>query len=179
MDESGVRSTPFVGKTWAPVGQTPVFVHSFNWEKLSIISALTSPPGLYFRVHRGRSVKGPQVVEFFDLLLRHIPGEVVVVLDGASQHRAKVVKEFVAAHPRLSVYRFPGYSPDFDPAEWVFGHLKTREVANLDARNTKEIAVGVRKGLSRMKRRKGLLRSFLEKTERTWGEVLRDPVGAL
>lgn len=156
------------------MGQPATFVHSFNWEKLSLISGLTTEPDLYFRVHRGKSVRGAQVVEFLDLLLRHIPGEVVVVWDGAAQHRAKVVKGFVAAHPRLSAYRFPGYSPDFDPAEWVFGHLKppstqprfagenasveggleTREVANLDARNTQEIAAGVRRGLRRMKQRK-------------------------
>jgi hypothetical protein len=51
VDESGFSLIPYVAKTWAPVGETPVFVHPRRWPKFSAISGLTPSGRLYSRVH--------------------------------------------------------------------------------------------------------------------------------
>jgi hypothetical protein len=61
---------------------------------LSLIGGL-SLWRFYFRAYAG-SIKSPQVVEFLGALLRHLPGPLLVVWDGAPIHRSALVRDFVA-----------------------------------------------------------------------------------
>ena len=45
MDESGVTQKPSIRRTWAPRGKTPVIVHAYNWQKLSVAAALGKSVG--------------------------------------------------------------------------------------------------------------------------------------
>jgi putative transposase len=119
VDESGFSLIPYVGKTWAPVGQTPVLVHQGRWPKFSAISGVTPTGRLYFRVHES-SIRGPKVVAFLRHLLRHVRRRPIMVFwDSGPHHRGKVVRAFLATQPRLEVHRLPGYSPELNPDEWV------------------------------------------------------------
>lgn len=57
------------------------------------------------------TIRSPQVVEFLTHLLRHIPGEVLVIWDRLLRHRRRLVREFVrparSADPRVPV---PNYA---------------------------------------------------------------------
>ena len=97
VDESGFSLLPSVGKTWAPIGQTPVLVHQGRWPKFSAISGVTPTGRLYFRVHES-SIRGPKVVAFLRHLIRHIRRRPIMVLwDSGPHHRAKVVRAFLVA----------------------------------------------------------------------------------
>ena len=55
-------------KTWAPVGHTPIFRHSYSRERISAISAVTVSPsrqrlGLYFRFHSS-NITGVEIIGF-------------------------------------------------------------------------------------------------------------------
>jgi transposase len=43
----------------------------------------------------------------------------MVLWDSGPYHRSKLVERFLANRPRLEVHRFPGCSPDLNPAEWA------------------------------------------------------------
>lgn len=123
VDESGFSLIPYVAKTRAPVGQTPVLVNQGRWPKSSAISGVTPTGRLYFRVHES-SIRGPKVVAFLRHLLRHIRlRPILAIWDCGPHHRAKVVREFLATQPRLEVHRFPGYPPELNPDEWVWSRL--------------------------------------------------------
>jgi len=49
----------------------------FNWKTLSAIAGITCW-SFYFRLFPG-SIKAPQVVEFLQHLLRHIPRQLLVI----------------------------------------------------------------------------------------------------
>jgi hypothetical protein len=56
LDESGASLLPCVRHTWAPVGQPPLPVHPFNWQRVSMAAALCYGVGgggcsLSFHVH--------------------------------------------------------------------------------------------------------------------------------
>ena len=115
VDESGFSLIPYVGKTWAPIGQTPVLVHQGRWSKFSAIGGVTPTGHLCFRVHES-SIRGPKVVTFLRHLLRPIRRRPIMVFgDGGPHHRAKVARTPLATPPRLGVHRFPGYSPELNP----------------------------------------------------------------
>jgi transposase len=60
-------------------------------DHLSVISGIT-PAGQILLQIQERSLRGPDVVRFLQHLLRHIPGKLLVIWDGAPIHRARVVK---------------------------------------------------------------------------------------
>jgi transposase len=73
----------------------------------------------YFQLVRG-SVRSPQVVEFLTHLLRHLPGNVLVVWDRLAQHRSRLVRDFIAGQGgRLAVEWLPAYAPELNPAEYI------------------------------------------------------------
>ena len=70
------------------------------------------------------------------------------------------------AHPRLEVHRFPGYSPELNPDEWVWAHLKKHELASYAPRDVVELSRELRRAVARMRVRPGLIRSFVAATHR-------------
>ena len=108
VDESGFSLIPYVAKTWAPVGHTPVLVHQGRWPKFSAISGVTPRGRLFFRMYSG-SIDETRAVAFLRHLLRYIGRRPILVFwDNGQPHRSKLVKAFVRMHPRLETHRFPG-----------------------------------------------------------------------
>jgi putative transposase len=157
VDESYLSLTPYSAKTWAPVGKTPVFQHQGKRSKVSAIGGITSRGRLYLNIREG-SVRAPQAVAFLKHLLRHIRRRPVMVFwDNGQPHRSKLVRSFLERNPRLEVHRLPGYSPELNPEEWVWAHLKKHELASFSPHNLKELKRGVRLAVMRMRDRPKLL----------------------
>jgi transposase len=111
----------------------------------------------YFQLHNG-SIKGPQVVEFLKHLQRHIPGKLLILWDGASIHRSALVRNYLASTDgRVAVERLPAYAPELNPVEYMWGHLKTHEIANLVATRAWELSFEATAALRRMRRRPSII----------------------
>jgi transposase len=161
VDESGFSLIPYVAKTWAPIGQTPVLIHQGRWPKFSAISGVTPKGKLYIQVHK-ETVATEQVVEFLHHLLRHIRRRRILLFwDGGRPHWSEETKSFVKALPRLEVHRFPRYSPELNPNEWVWAHLKKHELANYAPQEVQELSRELRRAIVRMRVRPRLIRSFV------------------
>ncbi len=78
-------------RTYAPLGQTPVLRIPLTRDHLSAIGGIT-PEGRMFMQMQERAYCAQDVVAFLRLLLRKIPGKLLVIWDGAPIHRAKVRK---------------------------------------------------------------------------------------
>jgi transposase len=164
VDESGLSERPHRCRTWAPKGQTPVLQYHFNWSLLSAMAAVTWW-NFYFRLFQG-TIRSPQVVEFLTHLLRHIPGQVLVIWDGATTHRSKMVRDFVAQQDgRLTLERLPGYAPELNPVEYLWGHWKHHELPNLCPKDFWQLSAHARKALRRMRRRPRLVTAFWKQAE--------------
>jgi transposase len=164
IDESGLSTRPTRARTWAPRGETPVLPETFNWKSLSIIGGLALWR-FYFQIHAG-SIKSLQVVEFLRHLQRHIPGKILIIWDGAPIHRSVLVKNYVAATKgRLVVERLPAYAPELNPVEYMWGHLKTHEIANLVATQAWELSFEATAALRRMRRRRSIIAACYSQAE--------------
>jgi transposase len=168
LDESGFFLTPTVRRTLAPRGKTPVLDAWDRRDRWSAISCVTvSPvagrPGLYFDL-LDHNAHGEDVVTFLAELHRRL-GPVTVVWDQNQIHsRAKVVKAWLAAHPDVVVEDFPGYVPDLNPDEGVWGWTKYGRLANLAASDKDELWDRVVDELIEVKFRPDLLRGFIRQT---------------
>jgi transposase len=168
LDESGFFLTPTVRRTLAPRGKTPVLEAWDRRDRWSAISCVTvSPiagrPGLYFDL-LDHNVHGEDVVTFLAELHRRL-GPVTVVWDRNQIHsRAKVVKAWLAAHPDVVAEDFPGYVPDLNPDEGVWGWTKYGRLADLAASDKDELWDRVVDELIEVKFRPDLLRGFIRQT---------------
>jgi transposase len=113
LDEMGVRSDRAAGRSWAPVGQTPVVKRTGKRFGVNLISAISNQGLLRFRLFQG-SFRGPVFIDFLRRLLRDLPGRKVhLIVDGHPVHRAKLVSGWVAQHPtRVELHFLPGDSPE-------------------------------------------------------------------
>lgn len=168
QDESGVSQRPPVRRTWAPRGETPVLIHAFNWKKLSVSVALAfhwsgRRARLFFQT-RPDSYNTASLIAFLRDLKREFRGRrVILVWDGLPAHKSREMAAFLRTqHAWLSIERLPGYAPELNPVEQLWGNVKGQELANQCAHNLKEVAVALRQGMARVRRRPSLAFSFLK-----------------
>ena len=147
-------------RTYAPVGHTPILRVPLTRDHLSAIGGIT-PQGRIFMQTQERAYRAEDVVAFLRLLLRKIPGKLLVIWDGASIHRAKIIKEFLAAGAakRLHLERLPGYAPDLNPQEGVWNLLKRRELKNLCCQHLSEVREALVRAKERLRHRREILQS--------------------
>ncbi len=165
VDESGLSTRPTRVRTWAPRGQTPLLQETFNWKSLSLIGGLVLLR-FYFQIHAG-SINGPRVVEFLQHLQRHVPGKLLILWDGASSHRSAVVRDYLTStEGRVEVERLPAYAPELNPVEYMWGHLKTHEIANLVASpSVWNLTFEATAALRRMRRRASIITACYAQAE--------------
>jgi transposase len=169
LDESGFSLTPTVRRTLAPRGKTPVLDAWGRRDRWSAVSCVTlSPaagrPGLYFTLH-DHNIRGPDVAAFLAELHRRL-GPLTVVWDRNNIHsKSGVVKAWLAGHPGVVAEDFPGYVPDLNPDEGVWGWAKYGRLANLAANDKDELWDRVVEELVTVKHRPDLLNGFIRQTE--------------
>lgn len=124
QDETNISRTALLGKTWAPRGLTPKQRVTGKRGGVSAMSAITSSGRLIFRLHDKR-IASAEVIDFLRQMLRHHRRRhLVVVMDQAPPHVSKRTTAYIDSQPRLHVFHLPKYSPDWNPDEKVWNHLK-------------------------------------------------------
>ena len=86
-DEMGLRSDHVAGRSYAPLGKTPVVRATGQHFGCSMISAITNRGELAFMVFQGKfEAKG--FVEFIKRLLKQTSGKLYLIVDGHPVHRS-------------------------------------------------------------------------------------------
>src|SRR5580704_16266275 len=171
LDESGFMLTPTVRRTWAPQGQTPLLSSWDRRDRLSAISCVTMSPrrarhNFYFKLlPDNANAKAPDIVDFLRSLKRQL-GAFTVIWDGSNIHsRSKLVKEYLAKHPEIVAETLPGYAPELNPDEGVWGWTKYGRLANLAASNTLELRQRIQKEFATLRDDRQLLNSFVREAD--------------
>lgn len=87
----------------------------------------------------------------------------IVIWDGLPAHKSKEMKAYVASQRSwLRVELLPGYSPDLNPVESLWGNVKGQELANLCPDDLGETADALRRGMERVGASQTLARAFLK-----------------
>ena len=130
--------------------------YHFNWKVLSAAAGIACR-NFYFRLYQG-AIRAPQVVDFLGHLLRQLRRKLLVVWDRLPAHRAILVREFIAAqHGRLAIEYLPGYAPELNPVEYIWGYWKHHELPNFCPHDFQQLSYQARRALRRMRRRPALV----------------------
>ena len=138
-DESNISLTALLGKTWAPRGKTPTQVVTGKRGGIAAMSAISPHGSLLFTLHDKR-IASEEIIHFLDQLLKHHNRRhIVVVMDQARPHTSKTTKNYIEKQKRLHVFYLPPYSPDWNPDEQVWNHLKNQELKGHQAKTKEEM----------------------------------------
>lgn len=160
QDEANVSLTAFLGKTWSPCGQTPKAKVTGKRGGVAAMSAISRRGHLLFRLHNKR-IASPEVIDFLMQMLKHHPRRhLVIVMDQAPPHTSKKTKAFIESQKRLHVFYLPKYSPDWNPDEKVWNHLKHQELTRHQAKTKEELTKLTRRKLQSMAKRPALMRGI-------------------
>ena len=160
QDEANVSLTAFLGKTWAARGQTPQQKVTGKRAGVSAMSAITKRGQLIFRLHEKR-IASREVIDFLAQMLKHHRRRhLVVVMDQAPPHTSKKTIAYIESQKRLQVFHLPKYSPDWNPDEKVWNHLKHQELKGHQARTKAELKTLTDEKLTSMANNPELLRGI-------------------
>lgn len=150
QDESTIRLTAVLAKTWAPRGHTPIQQVAGNRGSIAAMSAISHKRHLVFKLHEKR-IASDEVIHFLQqLLIHHKKRHLVVIMDKATPHTSKKTQNFIESRKRLHVFHLPPYSPDWNPDEQVWNHLKNHELKGHQAKTKQEILLLTEQKLTNM-----------------------------
>lgn len=160
QDEANVSLTAFLGKTWGVRGQTPKAKVTGKRGGLAAVSAISRRGNLLFRLYEKRIASG-EVIQFLEqMLAHHRRRHLVVVMDQAPPHVSGMTKAFIESQPRLHAFYLPKYSPDWNPDEKVWNHLKHHELKSHQAKTKAELKDLTRSKLRNMSKHPRLIRGL-------------------
>jgi transposase len=168
LDESGFQLEPVVRRTYAPKGKTPIQEVWHRKGRVSAISAITvSPvrrrPNLFFRLlPDNTNAHGEDTAAFLAQLRREIRGPLTILWDQSKIHeRSGVVMRYLARHPEIVTEDFPGYAPETNPDEGVWGWTKYHRLPNYAPDDIRELRSRLWDELSHLRGKPDLLTSFI------------------
>ncbi len=131
-DAAHIRSDHHAGRTWGKKGETPVVEATGARHGISLISAITSKGKMRFMIKEKGSVNASVFIEFLRRLVIGATHPVFLIVDRGPAHRAKKTKAFVETlGGKLKLFFLPPYSPDRNPDELVWKHLKADTVGRM------------------------------------------------
>jgi len=161
-DESGVSLSPVIGKTWAPIGKTPIVRVSGARGGVLAMSAVSPTGRIRFRLE-DRKINAEVMIEFLKQIGQtHHHRKVAVVMDRAPCHIAGKLKSFIDNQKQLKVFYIPPYSPELNPDEKVWRHLKNVLLKNHAAKNKKHLGSMVVRALRQIQKKPDLAKKFFE-----------------
>lgn len=158
VDETGFSFQTRPAKTWAPRRKPPVLRRKSQRRQISTIAALTMNGRIYKRHHR-QAIRGPQVVRMLRHLRACLKRPLVVIWDRSSTHRSRVVKDYLATEPKISVEWLPPYAPELNPEEFCHGNVK-QQLRNTTPNSIDQMQRQIDRGFNRLRQRPDLLLSF-------------------
>lgn len=130
-------------------------------EHYSAISAV-SPEGELYLSLQEQAFDSEAVIRFLKELLEQISGKLLIIWDGATIHRSKLLREFLSngGAQRIHLERLPGYAPELNPDEGVWHYLKHVEMGNLCARDMNELKDNLTRAQQRLAAKPEVIQAF-------------------
>ncbi len=110
------------------------------------------------------NIQGEEAAMFLRHLLHQIPGHLIILLDNGNIHRGEPIQELLQRTRRLHLASFPPYTPELNPDEGVWNHLKKR-LANGRTDSQAELMDVLSDEICRLASNQSLLRSCIEQSE--------------
>lgn len=124
-DETALVNTDVRGRSFAPVGKTPVAMAvGGTRHKLSMIATVTNQGKARWMII-DEGFDADKLIEFLQALIQDADKKVFLILDNLRVHHSKSVKAWVEERKtQIELFYLPSYSPELNPEERLNADLK-------------------------------------------------------
>lgn len=162
LDEASVRSDAHRGTTWGKKGETPVVKNSGGRFGLKLISAISPRGDMRFQFIEDR-MNSAKFIQFLKKLHKDAGQPVLVITDNAKYHHSKETQKFINEQRDKILLEFiPAYSPELNPDEQVWNHLKLRLGKVAAIFNKEDMRRNVLSIMRSIQKQTGLIKSFFK-----------------
>jgi len=161
-DETSLSTSDPRGRGFAPRGRTPVRTMLSQRRSVSFLSTISNQGTLRFLVLK-KAIDAPTLIRFFRRLCRDAGRKVFVILDNLNVHKARDVRDWVAAHSdQIALYYLPSYAPELNPDEYLNGDLKLSVAKRAPARDRHTLLGTATSRLRSLQRRPEQVKNFFQ-----------------
>ncbi len=159
-DETSLSTSDARGRGFAPKGKTPVRPLLAQRRSVSFLSTISNAGTLRFMVLK-KAIDASTLIRFFTRLCRDAGKKVFVILDNLNVHKARDVRDWVAAHAdAIALFYLPSYAPDLNPDEYLNGDLKSSVAQRAPARDRADLLRTATSRLRSLQRRPEQVKRF-------------------
>jgi len=163
-DAAHMRSDHHAGRTWGKKGETPIVETTGARHGMSLISAITSKGHMRFMIKDKGGVNAGVFIEFLKRLIAGARHMIFLIVDQGPAHRAKKTKAFVeSVSDKLRLFYLPSYSPDRNPDELVWKHLKADTVGRMVVTSKSDFKQKILSSMRSLQNNPDKIRSFYQK----------------
>ena len=163
-DAAHMRSDHHAGRTWGKRGETPIVETTGARHRLSLISAISSKGLMRFMIKEKGGVNADVFIEFLKRLMIGAARPIFLIVDNGPAHRAKKTTAFVEKFSgKLKLFFLPPYSPDRNPDELVWKHLKADTVGRMATTSKADFKSNVVSSMRSLQKNPQKIRSFYQK----------------
>lgn len=159
-DESSIDLRQHLGGTWGTIGKTPEVIVTGKRGNYNVLSVVTKDGKLQFSI-KDKTINSKVYIDFLKQLLRGRTNPLVLIIDRASFHKSKKVREFVRSHRKeLRIYFLPKYSPELNPDEQVWEEIKNNRLGRQQIMNKVDLKKKLNSALRSLQKNVDRVRSF-------------------
>jgi transposase len=124
VDESGFDAVHPNQYAWSPKKERHL-IQADRGSRLNVIGAMLSTGQLYAK-KLWKNTSSEIFSDFIENLVTYVGKPMVIVMDNASIHTSKLMKEVMAAlkEKEVTFYRLPAYSPELNRIERLWHKMK-------------------------------------------------------
>ncbi|ESQ10184.1 MAG TPA: IS630 family transposase [Chromatiaceae bacterium] len=164
-DEAGVDLHEYSGKTWGLRGVSLKVIVTGRREHLNILSTVSARGESRDHVTDGR-INCDVYIDFLKQVLKGCTRPLIIVVGGASFHRSRKVRVFIAQHRhRMRLECLPAYSPERHPNEHAWEEIKDNKLARQVIANKHALNQHVHSALGSLQKRTSRILSFFQLPE--------------
>ena len=163
-DAAHIRSDHHAGRTWGKKGETPIVETTGARHGMSLISAISSRGHMRFMIKQQGGVNAAVFIEFLKRLIAGAERTIFLIVDRGPAHIARKTRAFVESlNGSLRLFYLPPYSPDRNPDELVWKHLKADTVGRMAITSKDDFKAKVRSSMRQLQNNPEKISSFYQK----------------
>ena len=141
-----IRDYQAIMKTWFPIGKQRIIPTYGKHEGVKLVGILDYETGHVY-VEEHKKYDAQVFLQFLKNVLEIYPtGKIVMILDNAKIHHAKLLQNFLDKNKgRLELMFLPPYSPNLNKIEELWGWLKDSVINNVFFHSREDIQKAVSK----------------------------------
>jgi transposase len=162
QDESGVGVVTRHGRTWGLRGKTPVVKVSMKRGRYNILSTVTAKGDMRYSLEEG-NIDGEVFIEFLKHLIKKRQRPLILLVDHATFHGSKPVRDFVRAHrAKLRIFFLPKRAPELNPDEQVWNEIKNNRIGKQPVKDKKDLKKRLFSALGSLQKNTKRILSFFQ-----------------